>query len=161
METVGVDTTPIATATARRAESVAVHQLADAESRADSIAFLALSSIPLQPRRVFEQLLTAAEPEAVHIAAARALGRIPGEETGHYLLKGWRTYTSNVRMEAADALYRDPNRIPMVVAAQTAGFSLGRLRSAISVNSSCTGTRRFETAAARSWKALRANERRS
>ena len=116
LETVGVDATPIATATARRAESVALNQSADAESRADSIAFLALVD-PAQRRRVFEQLLTAAEPEAVQIAAARAMGRIPGEETGRYLLKGWRAYTSNVRMEAADALYRDPNRIPMVVAA--------------------------------------------
>ena len=77
-----------------------MNQSADAESRADSIAFLALVD-PAQRRRVFEQLLTAAEPEAVQIAAARAMGRIPGEETGRYLLKGWRAYTSNVRMEAA------------------------------------------------------------
>ena len=50
LETVGVDATPIATATARRAESVALNQSADAESRADSIAFLALVD-PAQRRR--------------------------------------------------------------------------------------------------------------
>jgi putative heme-binding domain-containing protein len=116
LQIAGVDAAPLATAAARRAEIVAVNNKADADSRADSIAFLALVD-PAQRRSVFERLLSPAEPEAVQIAAARALGRITGEETGRYLLKGWRGFTSNVRMEAADALYRDPNRIPMVVAA--------------------------------------------
>ena len=68
-------------------------------------------------RRTFlEQLIKPTEPEAVQIAAVR-LGRIPGEETARFLLKDWRGMTANVRMEAADALYRDPVRIPVILAA--------------------------------------------
>jgi putative heme-binding domain-containing protein len=96
LQTVGVGSGPQAAATVRRSEGTALDGNADAEARADAIALLALS---------------------VQTAAARALGAIPGEDTARFLLKSWRGLTANVRMEAADALYRDPNRIPMVLAA--------------------------------------------
>jgi putative heme-binding domain-containing protein len=72
-------------------------------------------------RAALEQLVKPTEPEAVQIAAVRALGHIPGEETATFLLKDWRGMTANVRTEAADALYRDPARIPLVLAALQKG----------------------------------------
>jgi hypothetical protein len=100
----------------RRAEAAPTNRGADSDLRADAVALLALSDAAGH-RAMFEQLLTAVEPEVVQIAAARALGQIPGEQTGRFLLKNWRGLTTNVRMEAADALYRDPGRIPLIVSA--------------------------------------------
>ena len=120
LQTVGLGSGPEAAAAVRRAESTALDGTAEAEARADAIALMALSD-PGSRRATFEQLMTATEPEAVQTAAARALGAIPGEDTGRFLLKNWRGLTAGVRMEAADALYRDPNRIPMVLDALTNG----------------------------------------
>jgi putative heme-binding domain-containing protein len=100
----------------RRAEKIAGDRAADAEVRSDAIAFVALSNPPAY-RTLFERLLTATEPEAVQLAVVRAIGQIEGEETGRFLLKNWRGLTTPVRLEAADALYGDPKRIPMVVTA--------------------------------------------
>lgn len=107
-------------ATVARSAKVAADHNADPELRADSVALLALSQ-PSSHVTLFEELMAPAEPEPVQVAAARALGQIEGEETGRFLLKKWRELTPNVRLEAADALYRDPKRIPMVVAALRIG----------------------------------------
>lgn len=104
----------------RRAEVIATEANADPELRADSIGLLAIGDVK-QLQETLQQLTKPTEPEAVQIAAVRALGRIPGEDTSQFLLKNWRGMTSNVRMEAADALYRDPARIPLILAALQKG----------------------------------------
>jgi putative membrane-bound dehydrogenase-like protein len=101
-------------AAVRRAEQTANDRKADTELRADAIGLLAISDVGAR-RATLEQLVTPAEPEPVQIAAVRAIGYIPGPETAQFLLKHWRGLTANVRMEAADALYRDPNRVPIIL----------------------------------------------
>lgn len=103
-----------------RAAATAANPQANAEARADSISLLALANAASR-RAFFEQRAGAAEPEQVQIAAVRALGRIPGDQTGKFLLGRWREFTAAVRMEAADALYRDPERLPLVLAALKGG----------------------------------------
>jgi putative heme-binding domain-containing protein len=101
-------------AAVRRAEQVANDRNADTELRADAIGLLAISDVGAH-RATLERLVTPAEPEPVQMAAVRAIGYIPGSETAQFLLKNWRGLTANVRMEAADALYRDPKRAPIIL----------------------------------------------
>lgn len=107
-------------AVVRRAAKTATDRGADAELRADAIGLLAISDVASH-RATLEHLVTTTEPEPVQIAAIRALGRIPGEETAHFLLKNWRGVTASVRMEAADALYQDPKRVPIILEALKSG----------------------------------------
>ena len=106
--------------TARRAETIAIDPEADAELRADSIGLLAIEDVK-ERQATLQQLMKPTEPEAVQIAAVRALGHIPGEDTAQFVLKNWRGMSPNVRMEAADALYRDPARISLILAALQKG----------------------------------------
>jgi putative membrane-bound dehydrogenase-like protein len=103
-----------------RAEMVAKDSAANPERRADSVGLLAIADAK-QHRVVFEELVDPRQPEAVQIAAVRGLGRVPGTETAAFLIGRWRALTTSVRLEAADALYRDPSRIPEVVAAVKSG----------------------------------------
>ncbi|MCC6588342.1 MAG: c-type cytochrome [Bryobacterales bacterium] len=103
-----------------RAQAVAQDSTAGADLRADSISLLALYN-PAARRALLEKLAQPAEPEPVQLAAVRALGRIPGNDISAFLLQGWRAFTPAVRMEAADALYRDPDRLPTVMAALKSG----------------------------------------
>jgi putative heme-binding domain-containing protein len=57
----------------------------------------------------------------VQAAAVRALGRIAGEDAGTFLLKNWRNMTGAVRTEAANAMYLEPARERMLVAALKSG----------------------------------------
>ncbi len=115
METMGV----AGAASAEKALVVATDPKQDPDVRADSIALASL--VPGNRLEQFAALLDPHPPEPVQSAAARAMGRIPGEATGRELLKRWRILTAPVRMDAADALYRDPGRIAMVVAALKSG----------------------------------------
>ncbi|MBI3680255.1 MAG: c-type cytochrome [Acidobacteria bacterium] len=103
-----------------RAAANAIRRDADADLRADSVALVALADAAGR-RAFFEKLVDPKEPEAVQAAAVRALGRVKGPETAKFLLARWRGMTSAVRLEAADAIYRDPERIPLVVAALKSG----------------------------------------
>ena len=107
-------------AVVKRAQQVATNRSANPEWRADAVGLLSLSN-PASRRDTFQQLIQPAEPEPVQMAAARAMGQIAGEEPGQFLIKNWRGLTANVRMEAADALYRDPKRIPLILAALKGG----------------------------------------
>jgi putative membrane-bound dehydrogenase-like protein len=100
----------------QRAARIAADDKADPELRSDTITLLAVADAPAH-RSLFEKLVTPAQPEPVQVAATRAIGQIEGEQPGRFLLKNWRELTGPVRLEAADALYRDPKRIPMVLAA--------------------------------------------
>jgi putative membrane-bound dehydrogenase-like protein len=116
LQMTGLGDSKEAQAAIARAAKTSEDHSADPELRADAIALLTLSGIAAH-RGILEHVMTSAEPEPVQLAAARALGQIEGEETGRFLLKSWRGLTAPVRMEAADALYRDPKRIPMIVEA--------------------------------------------
>src|SRR6185295_1883133 len=51
----------------------------------------------------------------------RALGKIKGDAIGKFLLAQWRTLTPAGRTEAADAMYLEPSRVWMLVAALKSG----------------------------------------
>jgi putative membrane-bound dehydrogenase-like protein len=99
-----------------RAMKTAADAKADAELRADSIELLALSK-PESHKQFFQSLIDAREPEIVQEAAVRAYGQLPGDNIGTFFLEKWRVLTAPVRSEAADAMYRDPGRVRMLVAA--------------------------------------------
>ena len=104
----------------QRALATATDRKIDAEVRADAVHLLALAG-PQKNEALFRKLVDPHEPEPVEAAAVRAIGRIKGDEIGGYLLKNWRGMTSNVRGEAADAMYLEPSRIRMLIAALKAG----------------------------------------
>ena len=90
----------------------------DPAVRADAIGLLALATD--LPRRsgiaaeageaLFKTLIDPKQPEAVQVAAARALGRVKGGAIGTYFIARWKSMTPAVRMEAADAMFLDPER---------------------------------------------------
>ncbi|MBK9168983.1 MAG: c-type cytochrome [Bryobacterales bacterium] len=116
LETTGLRDSAGVRAAAARAERTARDRTADAGQRSGAIRLLALRD-PASRRTLFEDYASPAEPEPVQIAAVRALGAIPGPETGRFLIERWRGFTAPVRMQAADSLYQDPDRIPLAVAA--------------------------------------------
>ncbi|MFN7926038.1 MAG: PVC-type heme-binding CxxCH protein [Bryobacteraceae bacterium] len=118
LETQGLP--PNSGAAVTKALATAADAKADADSRADSLSLVALADAE-KNRPLFEQMVDPHQPEQVQIAAARALGRIPGEATGKLLISRWRNMTTAVRQEAADAIYKDQARIPMVLAAIESG----------------------------------------
>jgi putative membrane-bound dehydrogenase-like protein len=111
---------PDSTSALQRALATAVDKQADPETRADAISLLALAG-PAKNEALFRKLIDLHEPEPVEAAAVRALGRIKGDEIGAFMLKNWRGMTANVRGEAADAMYIEPSRIRMLVAALKSG----------------------------------------
>ena len=87
---------------------------ANADLRADSIELLALSDAKSH-QQFFESLIDSRQPETVQEAAVRAYGHIPGDDVGTFLLGKWRVLTPAVRSEAADAMYREPGRVRLLV----------------------------------------------
>jgi putative membrane-bound dehydrogenase-like protein len=106
---------PLPTGALQRAAAVAADASKDAAEREDAVFLLGLSATPLLG--LLDTLLDPKEPEAVSRAAARALGRVKGEEVGRLLIARWRSMTPAVRSEAADALQADPARFPMLMSA--------------------------------------------
>lgn len=102
------------------AVKIAQDAKADAAVRGDAVGLLALGDAASR-QDLFRTLVDPHQPEAVQMAACRALGRIPGPGTAEFLFRNWRAMTPAVRMEAADAIYRDPARHPMVLAALKSG----------------------------------------
>jgi putative heme-binding domain-containing protein len=93
----------------RRAAAAAQAGDKDPALRADSIGLLALGD-PQANEALFKTLIDPKQPEAVQVAAARALGRVKGGAIGTYLIARWKSMTPAVRMEAADAMFLDPER---------------------------------------------------
>ncbi|MBL8178083.1 MAG: c-type cytochrome [Bryobacterales bacterium] len=104
----------------RAAEALAVKRAADSttvpEQRAVAIGLLALTD-PVAHSKLFRDLAAPRQPAPVQQAAVRAIGAAPGEEPARFLLAHWREFAPAVRAEAADAIYRDPTRLPIVVQA--------------------------------------------
>ena len=93
----------------RRAAATAQAGDEDPAMRADSIGLLALGD-PQANEALFKTLIDPKQPEAVQTAAARALGRVKGAAIGTYFVARWKAMTPAVRMEAADAMFLDPER---------------------------------------------------
>ena len=100
----------------QRATALAERSDADPALRADALGFLALSD-PASREPLFKQLTDAKQPEAVQAAAARALGTVKGAEVGVFFIARWRAMTPAVRAEAADAMFLDPDRPRLLLAA--------------------------------------------
>jgi putative heme-binding domain-containing protein len=100
----------------QRAAAVAADRHADADLRADSIGLLAIAG-PQGHEALLKQLIDPQEPDQVQASAVRAYGKIKGDDTGKFLLAKWRALTPAGRTEAADAMYLEPSRVRLLVAA--------------------------------------------
>jgi putative heme-binding domain-containing protein len=81
----------------------------DPAARADAIGLLALDN-PAAHETLFKTLIEPRQPEAVQAAAVRGLGKVKGPEVATYLIARWKSMTPAVRMDAADAMFLDPDR---------------------------------------------------
>jgi putative membrane-bound dehydrogenase-like protein len=116
LQTTGLPADNTAAAALKRAFETAKNDKLDADLRADSIELLALSDAGSH-KELFQALMDTRQPEVVQEAAVRAYGKIPGDDVGTYFVQKWRSLTPAVRSEAADAMYRDPSRVRMLVTA--------------------------------------------
>jgi putative heme-binding domain-containing protein len=107
---------PNRTAAIERAAALAANQDADPALRADALGLLALSGAASR-EELFKQMIDPKQPEPVQAAAARALGSVEGAEVGDFFIAHWRAMTPAVRAEAADAMFRDPDRPRVLLAA--------------------------------------------
>jgi putative membrane-bound dehydrogenase-like protein len=81
----------------------------DPAVRADSIGLLALDN-PAAHEALFKNLIEPQQPEAVQAAAVRGLAKVKGPAVATYLIARWKSMTPAVRMDAADAMFVDPER---------------------------------------------------
>jgi putative heme-binding domain-containing protein len=100
----------------QRSLAAAADRSVDAEQRADAISFLALVS-PGDHLELLKRLVDVQEPAPVQMAATRALGKIPGEAVGTFLISKWRVLVGPVRSQAAEAMLQDPARFPQMLRA--------------------------------------------
>jgi putative heme-binding domain-containing protein len=100
----------------QRSLTAAADRSVDSEQRADAIAFLTLVR-PGDHVELLKRLVDVQEPAPVQIAATRALGKVPGDAVGTFLISKWRVLTSPVRSQAAEALLQDPARFPQILKA--------------------------------------------
>ncbi|MEO7651739.1 MAG: c-type cytochrome, partial [Bryobacteraceae bacterium] len=107
-------------AVAQNARSIAVDNSAGPQVRADAITLASIVEGDREPA-FYERFVTLREPDPVQIAALRALRRSSGEALGRFLITNWRNFSSAIRPDAADTLYADPQRVPMILAALKSG----------------------------------------
>ena len=100
----------------QRSFAAAAERSVDSEQRADSISFLALVR-PGDHLELLKRLVDVQEPVPVQMAATRALGKIPGEAVGAFLISKWRVLAGPVRSQAAEAVLQDPARFPQILKA--------------------------------------------
>lgn len=115
-----LEVTGVPAGSSAKAAVVAQDAATDPDRRADAIALLALAEAPTHAA-LFQSLIDSQQPEIVQIAAARALGRVKGEAIGAFLVARWRSMTGPVRSAAADSIFADPTRVPLLVKALQAG----------------------------------------
>lgn len=120
IEMSGLPAGPPAAAALQRASAVVADRSADAGERADSIGLLAIAG-PQEHEALFKQLIDPQEPDQVQAAAVRAFGKCKGDDIGKYLLSKWRALTPAGRTAAADAMYLEPSRVRLLVAALKSG----------------------------------------
>ena len=120
LQLVGLPGGPAAQTSLQRAERIASDNSADPDLRADSVGLLSLSNPELH-KETFASLIDPRQPEVVQEAAVRAYGRIHGDDVAKALLEKWRSLTPAVRADAADAMYLEPSRERLLVAAMQNG----------------------------------------
>ena len=81
----------------------------DPAVRADAIGLLALDN-PAAHETLFKSLIEPRQPEAVQAAAVRGLAKVKGAAVAAYLIGRWKSMTPAVRLDAADAMFLDPER---------------------------------------------------
>lgn len=111
---------PGAPAAIARALAAAADASADADRRADAIALAALAGVAGREAR-FQAWVAPREPEAVQIAALKALASVPGVAVGRFALSAWPALTPGARSAAVDLLLADPARQRLLVDALKAG----------------------------------------
>ena len=104
----------------QHAATIAGDHHADAGLRADAIGLLAIAG-PQTHEALLKPLIDPQEPDPVQAAAVRAFGKIKGDDVGKYLLTRWRSLTPAGRTQAADAMYLEPSRVRLLVAALKSG----------------------------------------
>jgi len=87
----------------KRAEVIAADRKADAAVRADALELLALAKSDREAP-LLESLLDPQEPDAVQIAAVKALSSVRGPKVGALLLAKWNGMSATVRAEATNTL---------------------------------------------------------
>ncbi len=120
IEITGLPSGAAASSALAHAASAAADKQADANLRADAIGLLALAG-PQAHEALLKQLIDPHEPDQVQAAAVRAYGKIKGDDVGKLLLAHWRELTPAGRAEAADAMYLEPSRVRLLIAALKAG----------------------------------------
>lgn len=103
-----------------RAAKTAADQQADADLRADAIGLIAIAG-PDAHQALLKQLIDPHQPDQVQTAAVRAYGKIKGDDVGKFLVANWRSFTPTGRTAAADAMYLEPSRVWLLVAALKSG----------------------------------------
>lgn len=84
--------------------------------RAQAIVFLSmLNSEELKP--IFQQALTPKEPEAVQLAALRALGKMADTQTYRFLLNEMKGFSPALKKEAVSVFLSKPERINILLKA--------------------------------------------
>lgn len=116
LEIRGLPAGPAAVSALEESAAIARDREADPLRRADAIGLLTLKD-PAEHEAMLKSLVSPQEPDQVQAAAVRAIGRIPGDRTGTYLVDKWREMTSSARNEAGDALTRDLGRARILVKA--------------------------------------------
>lgn len=116
LEVLRLPTGPAVVAAVEQAQAIAQNRKADPGRRADAISLLALQD-PAGYEAMLKGLVNPQEPDQVQAAAVRAIGRIPNDGTGTFLVGKWREMTAPVRDEAGAALTRDLGRSRTLVKA--------------------------------------------
>ena len=116
LEILGLPTGPAVAAALEKSEAIAQDREADPGRRVDAITLLALQD-PAEHEAMLKSLVAPQEPDQVQAAAVRAIGRIPGDRIGAYLVDKWREMTSPARNAAGAALTRDLDRSRILVKA--------------------------------------------
>ena len=102
---VGLPADSATTDALNRARETATDRKADAATRADAVALLALANTGADAP-LLEKLIDPHQPDAVQVAAVRALSSNKDVEVGRVLLAKWREMSPQVRAEATNVMLR-------------------------------------------------------
>ena len=100
----------------QRAIATAADQQADPDLRADAVSLIAIAG-PTRSRRFLKQLIDPVPVARPGANRRRARTGTKGDDIGKYLLANWRALTPGGRTAAADAMYLEPSRVWLLVAA--------------------------------------------
>ena len=100
----------------QRAQQTAVDERQSVMQRSQAIGVLAFASFEAVAS-LAPQLLSPRSPQLLQRALVAALAQQSSESAGRLLLDHWRTYSPQLRRDAADALLSSPSRIALLLTA--------------------------------------------